>query len=372
VTKAILDPATGFKIGLFSSNCSGGLAVTKIPERWSASWEDNLALAQLSDRVGIDFLLPIARWIGYGGDTNFHGGVLDPVVLAGGQLAVTERLTVFSTIHTAFNHPLVAAKEIATLDQIGPGRAGLNVVAGWNKPEYDAMGIDLPTDHDSRYAMAQEWFEIVSRIWREPGSFDHEGEFFSLQGVEGEPKPQDGSVPILNAGSSPQGIEYAGRNADFLFTIVSEPAPEGQGKVAEIEALAKDRHGREIGVFTPCHVVCRETKAEAEEFLHYYADENADWDAVDNLMALQGLHAQSFTAEMLELFRGRFAAGHGTLPLIGTPDEVAALLIALSEAGFDGCTVSFVDYLGELPYFADEVIPRLEHAGVRAPRPALS
>ena len=67
-----------FRLGLFSSNCSGGLAVTKIPERWSASWEDNLRLAKVADETGIDFMLPIARWIGYGGDTNFHEGVLEP------------------------------------------------------------------------------------------------------------------------------------------------------------------------------------------------------------------------------------------------------------------------------------------------------
>jgi dimethylsulfone monooxygenase len=368
MAKPILDPAAGFKIGLFSSNCSGGLAVTKVPERWSASWEDNLALAKLSDEIGIDFLLPIARWIGYGGDTNFHGGVLDPVALAAAQLAVTERLTVFSTIHTAFNHPLVAAKELATLDQIGPGRAGLNVVAGWNKPEYEAMGVDLPTDHDTRYAMAQEWFEIVSRIWSEPGSFDHEGQFFQLHGVEGDPKPTDGMIPILNAGSSAQGIDYAGHNANVLFTIVADAKGDGPGKVEEIQTLARERYGREVGVFTPCHVVCRPTHEEAEEFLNYYAVENADWDAVDNLMALQGLHAQSFTPEMLELFRGRFAAGHGTLPLIGTPDEVAQILIDLDAGGFDGCTVSFLDYTGELPYFVEEVVPRLEAAGIRAPR----
>ena len=62
-----------FRLGLFSSNCSGGLAVTKIPERWSASWEDNLRLAQVAEETGIDFMLPIARWIGYGGDTNRIG-----------------------------------------------------------------------------------------------------------------------------------------------------------------------------------------------------------------------------------------------------------------------------------------------------------
>jgi hypothetical protein len=54
-----------FKLGTFSSNCSGGMSVTKIPNRWDASWDHNLELAHLLDDAGVDFMLPIARWIGY-------------------------------------------------------------------------------------------------------------------------------------------------------------------------------------------------------------------------------------------------------------------------------------------------------------------
>ncbi len=82
----------------FSANCSSGMAVTKIPDRWQATWDDNLRLAKLCDEVGLDFMLPIARWIGYGGETNFHEGVLDPVALAAGILANTERVFAFAVV----------------------------------------------------------------------------------------------------------------------------------------------------------------------------------------------------------------------------------------------------------------------------------
>jgi dimethylsulfone monooxygenase len=366
VSKAILDRSGGFKLGLFSSNCSGGLAVTKAPERWPASWDDNLALARLADDVGLDFMLPIARWIGYGGETNFHAGVLDPVAWAAGLLASTERITVFATIHTAFNHPIVVAKQLATVDQIGRGRAGINVVAGWNKPEYDTFGVPLPQEHDDRYALAQEWLDVVERIWAEPEPFDHDGTYFHLKHVEGLPKPFDGRVPILNAGASPQGVGFASRNADYLFTTFADPATDGAEKVRTVTATARE-HGREIGVLTPCYAVCRATRAEAEEFHRYYAEENADWDAVDNLMALQGLHAQSFSKEILAAYRGRFAGGHGAFPLIGSPDDVADGIAAIAEAGFAGLTLAFVDYVGELEHFAQEVMPRLEARGIRRP-----
>jgi alkanesulfonate monooxygenase SsuD/methylene tetrahydromethanopterin reductase-like flavin-dependent oxidoreductase (luciferase family) len=366
MSKHLLDGAD-LKLGLFSSNCSSGLAVTKVADRWQATWDDNLRLAQVADAAGIDFLLPIARWIGYGGDTNFHEGVLDPVALASAQLARTERLVVFATIHTAFNHPVVAAKAMATVDQIGRGRAGLNIVAGWNKPEYDAMGLDLPQGHDDRYAFAQEWWDVVRRLWTEDGRYDIDGRFWNLRGVESSPKPYDGLLPILNAGSSAQGRDFAARNSNVVFTIVAGPE-DGAEVVSGVKRAAADQYGRQVGVFTPAHCVCRATRDEAEEFHRWYAEENADWDAVDNLMALQGLHAQSFTPEMLELFRGRFAAGHGTCPLIGSPDDVAAEIKRYHDAGFDGMTVSFVDYVGELEYFAAEVMPRLERMGVRRPR----
>src|SRR5580704_6153453 len=61
-----------FKLGLFGMNCSGSFATTA-PERWDAGWEDNLAAAKLADEAGIEFLLPIARWQGYGGITDRQG-----------------------------------------------------------------------------------------------------------------------------------------------------------------------------------------------------------------------------------------------------------------------------------------------------------
>ena len=90
---------TGLKLGLFSANCSGGFAVTKIDERWDASWDNNEKMAIMADDAGLDFLLPIARWIGYGGDTNFHGGVLETITWQAGLLAKTKNITVFATVH---------------------------------------------------------------------------------------------------------------------------------------------------------------------------------------------------------------------------------------------------------------------------------
>src|SRR5712691_10787168 len=75
------------KIGLFGSNCSSGRAVTKVPERWTGNWEDNLALARMVDEAGIEFILPVGRWKGYGGDTDYMGTTLETITWATGLLA---------------------------------------------------------------------------------------------------------------------------------------------------------------------------------------------------------------------------------------------------------------------------------------------
>lgn len=351
------------KLGFFSANCSGGMSVTKVPERWVNSWDNNIRLAQLADEAGIEFMLPIARWIGYGGETDFHGSVLETLTWATGLLANTKRINVFATVHTAFIHPVVAAKQLATADQLGHGRLGLNVVAGWNKPEYDAFGIDLPEKHTDRYELAQEWFDLVRRIWNHEGPFEWKGKYFKGKGIYGFPRPYDGNPPVMNAAGSGEGRDFAARNADFLFAI-SVDLEQSKSEVMQIKERAT-KLGRETGVFTLCHAVCRPTKKEAEEYYHYYVNENADWGAVDNLMRLQGLHAQSFPAEALQTLRDRFAGGHGTYPLIGDPDTIVKEMAKIPASGFAGCTLSFVDYVKEFPYFRDEVLPRLEKIGLR-------
>ena len=141
-----------FKLGLFGSNCSSGRAATRVPERWSASWADNLLLAQMADEAGIDFLLPIGRWKGYGGETDYQGDdATKRSTWATGLLAKTKRITVFGTVHAPLFHPLIAAKQIVTADHVGEGRFGLNVVCGWNEDEFEMFGVTDSATTTSRY-----------------------------------------------------------------------------------------------------------------------------------------------------------------------------------------------------------------------------
>ena len=145
-----------FKLGLFGANCSSGRAVTKVPERWSGDWSDNLALARMADEAGLDFMLPIGRWKGYGGESNYQGATYETITWAAGLLAATERLTVFATVHAPLFHPVIAAKQLVTADHIGEGRLGLNIVCGWNEGEFKMFGA-TQREHEARYEHGQEW-----------------------------------------------------------------------------------------------------------------------------------------------------------------------------------------------------------------------
>jgi alkanesulfonate monooxygenase SsuD/methylene tetrahydromethanopterin reductase-like flavin-dependent oxidoreductase (luciferase family) len=354
------------KLGFFGANCSSGRFVTTVRERWTAAWDDMHALGVAADEAGIDFLLPIARWKGYGGDTDYQGSAYETITWATGLLAATRNLTVFGTVHVPLFHPLIAAKQMVTADHVGHGRFGLNIVCGWNEGEFAMFGVEAK-DHEGRYRMGQEWIDVVKTAWARD-DFDYTGEFYSLRGVREKPKPYGGSRPlIMNAGTSPAGRSFAIRNCDALFTGLRSADEHQLSQASEIVegARAEARtYGRDLDVYTVGVLICRPTRAEAEEY-HRYAVENADWGAVDNIIAFQG-HSPKDEEER-ERMRRHFAEGLGGLPLIGSPDEVAEKLAALSRAGFTGVGVSPVNYAEDLPYIRAELLPRLERLGLRTP-----
>ena len=176
----VLHAGNRLKIGLFGANCSSGRAVTKVPERWSGTWADNLRLARMADEAGIDFLLPIGRWKGYGGDTGYQEATLETITWAAGLLAATKRITVFGTVHAPLFHPIIAAKQMVTADHIGEGRFGLNIVVGWNEGEFEMFGVEQ-REHASRYEYAQEWIDAIKLMWSERDDFDFDGQLHQAE-----------------------------------------------------------------------------------------------------------------------------------------------------------------------------------------------
>lgn len=358
------------KIGLFGANCSSGRAVTLVPERWSGNWPDNKRLAQMADEAGIDFMLPIGRWKGYGGTTDYQGATFETITWATGILASTKRITAFGTVHAPIFNPVVAAKEMITADHIGEGRFGLNIVVGWNEGEFDMFGVQQ-REHEDRYAYAQEWIDVIRMIWSDREDFDFMGKYFDMKGIRGKPKPYGGTRPvIMNAGSSPTGEAFAIRNCDAFFLQASRTSlQETAQRVKGVQELARTQ-GREIGCYTVGVITCKPTQIEAEDYYHHCIVEHADWSAVDGILALKNISPQTVPMQEYITKRNQYAQGMGGLPIIGDPDAVANQLADLSNAGLTGIAVSLVNYIDELPFFCDEVLPRLERLGVRGVRPS--
>jgi alkanesulfonate monooxygenase SsuD/methylene tetrahydromethanopterin reductase-like flavin-dependent oxidoreductase (luciferase family) len=369
--RAAMGSANRLKLGLFGANCSSGRAVTRVPERWSGSWPDCVSLAQMADRAGIEFMLPIGRWKGYGGATDYQGETWETVTWACGLLAKTERLTVFGTVHAPLIAPLIAAKEFVTADHIGEGRFGLNLVCGWNEGEFEMFGATL-RDHEARYEYAQEWLDIVKLAWSAREDFDFDGRFFKLHGVRSKPKPYGGTRPlIMNAGASATGQAFAIGNCDALFSNVSRGISfaETANHISRVRASAQQA-GREIDVYTVGVVTCRPTVREAADYYRHAVVDNADWAAVDNILAMKNVTPQTHSPDEFQRIRNHQANGMGGLPLVGDPDSVAEDMARLAAAGLRGIAVSFVNYLDELPYFCTEVLPRLARSGLRDSRGA--
>ena len=350
-----------FKLGVFSANADGGLTLTRVPERWPATWDGIVACVQMADRAGIEFFLPIARWKGFGGEMNSREWSYETFTFAAALAGATERIALFSTVHVPMVHPVFAAKALATIDHASRGRSGLNIVCGWNPEEFGMFGLDLI---EGRYEQGLEWFEILSRIHADTGPFDYDGAFYRLRGVAGRPAPLQRPRPVtLNAAFSPPGRDFAARAADFLFTTFTD-IDKGRAQIDDFASRAAAQ-GREVGVYTTCHVVCRPSQAEAEDYYEHYAVTMEDTASADHYMKAKQTFSGSHDADAYRLHRKRFVGGAGTYPLVGTPRHIADEMIRIADAGFSGTTVSFVDFTGELPYFLDAVLPLLRDAGLR-------
>ena len=359
---ALFNSPNRFKLVVFGANVSGGCSITTAEGAIEVTWEESKRIAQLADRLGFEAIIPVARWKGFGGTTNFNDRCFEAFTWAAGIAAVTDNIQMFATMQVPTVHPVRAAKEAATIDHISNGRFGINMVAGWNEGEIRMFGIPQ-RPHDERYAFSGEWATLVKRIWAED-TFDFEGRFFQMPGVHSEPKPLQRPGPaIMSAGQSPAGCEFAARHADVQFIFLPDLTATAR-IVADLKRNAREKYGREIKVMTPAYVVCGDTEQEARDYYDYYVHRKGDWEAARNLV--RGISPNSESAPYEDQkFVEALVAGYGALPLVGTADQIVERIAELSAAGIDGVTMSWVDYTAGLLQYERELLPRLRAAGLR-------
>jgi dimethylsulfone monooxygenase len=360
----LYDEKNRLKLGTFATNVSNGVSISQAPTSYEVTWAHTLRLARQAEDMGFDVLLPLGRWRGFGGPTNFNGENFETYTWAAGLAQATERIMVFATSHVPVIHPIVAAKQAATIDHISGGRFGLNIVMGWFQPEMEMFGA-VQREHDERYRVGEEWLTIIKHLWTDEQPLSFDGEFFTIVDAEAWPKPVQHPHPvIMSAGSSPAGSDFSARNADMSFVSVDDPAT-ARPMVEDFKRRAREQYQRDPKMFSGGYVVCRDTEAEAQDALREILAAG-DRQAAKNLMSILGVQSRSFDDILAQkAAEDRFIAGWGAPTFVGTPEQIAQQFIEISNAGIDGMVLGFLDYAAELTYFDENVTPLLKQAGLR-------
>lgn len=338
--------------GVFLPVANGGWIVSETTPVLDGLYAQNRAAAVLADAIGMDFVMSMGKFRGFGGETDHWGTSLESVTLMAAIAEATQRVRIWTTIHPLLQNPAVAAKMVATLDHISGGRAGLNIVAGAYKAEFDQMSAwDDSLSHDDRYALAEEWTTIVKRLWTED-SVDFAGRYFTMKDCQSRPKPLSKPRPeLICAGMSDRGFQFSVREADGCF-IGGRSREEHRDASRRAKRLA-EHLGRTIRTYAMCTIIHGESDEAAQALATRYAD-GADIGAILAMLASWGVPADQLQATAKR--QGVFM----TQTVVGSPASCLEQVTAfVTECELDGLMLIFPDYAEGLAMFGSEILPAL-------------
>jgi alkanesulfonate monooxygenase len=339
--------------------------------------------------------------------------VNDPVLLIPAMAQATKNLGFGVTVTLSYEPPFPFARRMSTLDHLTDGRIGWNIVTGYLDSAAKGMGQASQKAHDDRYAAAEDYMQVVYKLWEGSWANDavvadaatgvftrpervrrvrHDSEHYRVDALHlSEPSPQ--RTPVLyQAGSSPAGRAFAGRHAECVF--MSGPSKQVIGpRVASIRKAAAEagRDPAAILVFAMMTIVVAPSDAEAEaklaEYRRYASAEGAltlmsgwtgiDFSRLDPDAVVQHVENDAGRTALENITRAdpgrtwtvRQVAEHvaigGIGPLlVGSPSTVADGLEAwMDETDLDGFNLCFVVRPETFENVVDLVVPELQRRG---------
>lgn len=381
------------------------------------TWVD---LAKLLERGRFDAIF-LADVIGLYGDyrggweTYVREGLQipsnDPSMLIPALASATEHLGFAFTSSIIQEHPFNFARRVSTLDHLSKGRICWNIVTNALENGARNFGLDELTKHDERYHWAQEYMEVVYKLWE--GSWEddavlrdiesgfyadplkvhkihHRGERYRVEGPHlSEPSPQRTPV-IAQAGSSPAGREFAALHAEAQFIIAPNPeSAKSQIQDVRSRAVIYGRRPEDILFLQGLSFVVGSTEEEArrkenevDDYLsldgmlaHMSGATGADlgdipWDQPIGDVEVEGVRSILQSAAASVPARKAVTVGDvarllgKTTRVIGTPEQIADRLQDWAAAGVDGINVVYSTTPGTFADFIDYVAPELQSRGL--------
>jgi pyrimidine oxygenase len=347
------------QVGVFIPIGNNGWLISTTSPQFMPSFDLNRTVVEKAEQYGMDFALSMIKLRGFGGPSRFWDYNLESFTLMAGLAAVTKRIQLFATCAVLTMPPPIAARMAVTIDSISHGRFGLNMITGWQEKEYAQMGIwPGEAHHLRRYDYCGEYVTVMKELWQQ-GRSDFKGDFFQMDDCRLLPKPT-GNIPIICAGQSDKGTEFAARYADYNFCSsfgVNDPMAVAPSTARLAEANA--RLGADCGALVVMMVIAEATEEAAWAKWEHYR-EGIDLDALgwrqEQAATDPGSDKFAAASRFAAKVKERMPTMHGAL--VGSYTRIAELLDLYAEVpGVKGVMLTFDDFVTGMDKFGQHIQP---------------
>jgi len=313
----------------------------------------------------------------------FYATLPDSLIVSAYAAFATKRLSLMIAHRPGFTAPTVAARQLATLDQLTNGRVAVHIITGGDDVELRQDGSFLAKDE--RYARTAEYLEVLRKVWSEEKPFDHEGAYYRFENAFSQVKPaQKPQLPIYFGGSSDAAVAVAGQFAD-VYALWGETLDQVRETIGRVKASAL-RHGRQIRFSLSLRPILAETEeaawARAADILArakalapetgFTRSKEPENRGSQRLLEAAEKGARLDKRLWTELAALTGAQGNST-SLVGTPDQVADAMLDYYDLGITTFLIRGFDPLEDTIAYGRDLIPRVKALiAERAPQRAMA